>query len=214
MSSKPANVDGSKPPCALTPGVAEAIVGRALLRIREHRVGLGGLLELLLGVLAALIAVGMVLERQLAVRGLQLRVRCATLDAEDFVVIALASRRRHLHHRRSKQAFAQPVAAAELLDDLALPVVGAGFGGDGLVQVRVERRAGRFDRRHAAPREQLEQLLVNQLDAAPVGLGAFAGGLGAASARSRSSMIGRRSRRTLSAARSAISFRSRSTRLR
>ena len=39
-------------------GVAKAIIGPALLRIGEYRVGLGGFLEVLLGVLAALIAVG------------------------------------------------------------------------------------------------------------------------------------------------------------
>src|SRR4029453_15520221 len=68
--------------------MAEAIVGGALLRIGQHRVRLGRLLEMLLGVLAALIAVGMVLERKLAVGGLQLRVGCAATDAQDLVVIA------------------------------------------------------------------------------------------------------------------------------
>ena len=44
--------------------MAEAIVGGALLRVRQHGVRFGGLLELLLGLLAALVAIGMVLEAQ------------------------------------------------------------------------------------------------------------------------------------------------------
>jgi hypothetical protein len=70
-------------------GMPEAIVGRALLRIREHRVRFGRLLEPFLGVLAALVAIGMVLERELPVRRLEIGFRGSTLDREDLVVIDL-----------------------------------------------------------------------------------------------------------------------------
>ena len=49
-----------------------AIVGRALVRVREDLIGLGQLLEALLGLLIAGIAVGMVLHRQPPVRLLHL----------------------------------------------------------------------------------------------------------------------------------------------
>ena len=93
MSAKSAKTSGSNPappPAPLTPGVAEAVVGRPLVGVGEDRVGLGRFLELLLGVLVARIAVGMVLQRQLAVRALDLLVAGRPGDAEDLVVVALA----------------------------------------------------------------------------------------------------------------------------
>ena len=71
---------------------AEAIVGRALLGIREDGVRFGRLLEFLLGELIPGIAVGMVLERQLAVRALDFGFAGRPVDAEDVVVIALGRR--------------------------------------------------------------------------------------------------------------------------
>src|SRR5262249_37723989 len=68
--------------------VTEAIVGRALLRVRQHGVGLRRFLELLFGVLAALITIRMMQQRELPVGGLQIRLGAVTLDAEDFVVVA------------------------------------------------------------------------------------------------------------------------------
>jgi hypothetical protein len=56
-------------------GVTEAIVGRALVAVGEDGVGLGRFLELLLGGVVAGIAIGVVLERQLAVGALDLPVR-------------------------------------------------------------------------------------------------------------------------------------------
>jgi hypothetical protein len=53
-------------------GVAEAVVHVTLIRIRENRVRLRGFLEFVFRFLAAGIAVGMVLERELAVRALDL----------------------------------------------------------------------------------------------------------------------------------------------
>src|SRR5690606_5569484 len=71
-------------------GVPEAVVRGPLLRIGEHGVRLGGLLELLLGFLAALIAVRVVLEGELAVRRLQLGFRDVARDTENLVVVTLA----------------------------------------------------------------------------------------------------------------------------
>jgi hypothetical protein len=73
-------------------GVAVLVVGRLLLRIREHLVGFLGLLELLLGRLGAvtLVAVRVVLHRELAIGLLDVVVGRTLRDAEDFVVIAFA----------------------------------------------------------------------------------------------------------------------------
>src|SRR5207253_7226143 len=48
-------------------GVAVGVVAAALLRVAEHAVGLRGLLEALLGLLVARVAVRVVLERHLAI---------------------------------------------------------------------------------------------------------------------------------------------------
>ena len=71
-------------------GVAEAIVGGALVAVGEDRVGLGRFLELLLGRVVARVAIGVVLERQLAVGALDLPVRGRARDAQDLVVVALS----------------------------------------------------------------------------------------------------------------------------
>ena len=54
---------------------AELVVLLAFLRVVEHLVGLGGLLEFLLGFLVAGVAVGVVFDGYLAVGGLDLVVR-------------------------------------------------------------------------------------------------------------------------------------------
>src|SRR6185436_48997 len=77
------------------PAVAEAVVARPLVGVGEHRVSLGRLLEALLGLAVAGVAVGVVLRRELAVRLLDLGSGGGALDAEDFVVIALGHGRWH-----------------------------------------------------------------------------------------------------------------------
>jgi hypothetical protein len=77
MSSNPVNTVGSKPP-----------VHVALVGVGEDRVGLGGLLELLLGLLVAGIAIRVVLERQLAIRALDFLLGGGPRNAEDLVVVA------------------------------------------------------------------------------------------------------------------------------
>ena len=73
-------------------GVAEAVVLGATLGVGEHLVGLRGFLELLLGGRVARIAVGVMLEGDLAVGLLDLLRVGAAIDAEHFVIVAF---RRH-----------------------------------------------------------------------------------------------------------------------
>ena len=114
MSPKPVKTVGSKPPAlagAADAGVAEAIVGRALLRVGEHGVRLGRFLELLLGGLVAGIAVRVVLQRQLAVGALDLDSRSPSARRRGPRSSRACSRLRHLHHRRPQQPVAEHVAA-------------------------------------------------------------------------------------------------------
>ena len=67
--------------------LAVTIVRRALLRITQHVVRLGDLLEPLLGFFRAVVAVGMVRHRELAICLLDLVVGRRARDAEDFVKI-------------------------------------------------------------------------------------------------------------------------------
>ena len=70
-------------------GVSEPVVQTLLLLIREDRVRFGRFLERFLGLVIAGIAIGMELQRQLAVRALDLLLRRVALDAEDLVVVPL-----------------------------------------------------------------------------------------------------------------------------
>jgi hypothetical protein len=71
--------------------VAVLVVGGALLRVGQHLVGLFGLLELDLGLHghAALVAVGVVLHRQLAISLLDFLIAGVLGNAQDFVIVAL-----------------------------------------------------------------------------------------------------------------------------
>ena len=101
-------------------GVAEAIVGGALVRILEDLVGLVDLLELVLAVLVAGVAVGMPFHGELAERGLELAVIGGALDLQDLVVAPLRHplvppRRcrglaalHHLHHHWSMKRYTHP----------------------------------------------------------------------------------------------------------
>ena len=71
-------------------GMAEAVIGRALLRVAQALVGGVDFLELDLGGLVAVVAVGMELHGELAEGRLQHLVVAASRHAEDFVEIALA----------------------------------------------------------------------------------------------------------------------------
>ena len=73
-------------------GVPVVVVGGALLRIAEHAVGLGRLLEPLLGLLVVRVAVRVKLERHLPVGALQLLLGDVAADSQNLVVIALGHR--------------------------------------------------------------------------------------------------------------------------
>src|ERR1700683_4618238 len=68
-------------------GVAVTIVGGALLRVAQHLIGLAACLESLLRFGIAGIAIGMMLQGQLAIRGFQLLIGRRAGNAKDFVVI-------------------------------------------------------------------------------------------------------------------------------
>src|SRR5262249_3550163 len=76
-------------PTMLEGGVAEAVIGGALVAVLEHLVGLVDLLEAMLAVLVARIAVRVMLHRGLAERGLDFRIARRPLNAERLVVVAL-----------------------------------------------------------------------------------------------------------------------------
>ena len=76
-------------PAVLERGMAEAIIGRALLRILQAIVSLTDRLEPCFGIGASGIAVRMALHRRLAEGRFQLDLRDGALNAQDFVEVAL-----------------------------------------------------------------------------------------------------------------------------
>src|SRR5262245_15954713 len=70
--------------------MAETIVGGALIAVLEHVVGLVDLLETMLAILVAWIAIRVVLHGELAERGLELGLGLPACHAQDLVVVALA----------------------------------------------------------------------------------------------------------------------------
>src|SRR5215472_11244582 len=74
--------------CAPDSSMSEAIVQAALLRIRQDRVGFAAFLESFFRVWVVGIAVGVVLQCQLAIGTLDLQLAGAALDAQDFVIIS------------------------------------------------------------------------------------------------------------------------------
>ena len=71
-------------------GVAILVVSGTLLPVGQGFVGFLRFLELLLRLGVVRIAVGMVLHRQLAISLLDIFLRRVAVDAEDFVIVALA----------------------------------------------------------------------------------------------------------------------------
>ena len=71
-------------------GVPEAVVHVALVAVGQHRVRLGGFLELVFSFLAAGIAVRVELEGKLSVRALDFLIVRLARDAKDLVVVAPA----------------------------------------------------------------------------------------------------------------------------
>ena len=158
MSEKSAKIVGSKParrpPAPVTPGVAEAVVQAALLAVGEHGVGFRGFLERFFGLVIAGIAVGMILQRELAVRALDLLIRGLRARPRAPRSSRASSRCSpfgHLYHRRPQQPVAQHVSAPELFDDFAFAPAFGRLVRDGLMDSadRSRRRAPRSGARRA-----------------------------------------------------------------
>ena len=88
---KPSAPPGRPPPNPGRPvdtRMSELVVGRALARVREDFVGLLGFLEFLLGALVVRIAVRMMFHRELAIGLLDVLLGSVAAQAEDRVVVA------------------------------------------------------------------------------------------------------------------------------
>src|SRR5690606_32754434 len=72
--------------------MAVLVERRALAGVRQHFVGLVGLLELVFRLLIARVAVRVVLHRQTAVSLLEVRFAGAALDTQDLIIITLGHR--------------------------------------------------------------------------------------------------------------------------
>jgi hypothetical protein len=75
--------------------MAEAVIGRPLLRVGQHRIGLVDFLEASGRLFAPAVAVGVVLHGLLAEGGLQGRLVAAALNAQDLVIVPHGSDDRH-----------------------------------------------------------------------------------------------------------------------
>ena len=163
-------VDAGPAGCAADPGVPEAVVSAPLLGVREHGVGFRRLLEPFLGGLVAGVAVRMVLEGQLAVGALDVRVLRGAGNAENLVVVA----RRHafatltIDGRSKRWCKVYPRLNSSTTSPSRWP--SPGLVRHRLVEGRVEVGSDRLDGRHAALRHDVEQLPVNDLDPAAVGV--------------------------------------------
>ena len=82
-------VEVLSPRAAAQARVPEAVVSASFVSVSQHRVRLGGLFELVLGRFVTWVAVGVVLERQLAVCALDLLVVSRSRQSQHFVIVAL-----------------------------------------------------------------------------------------------------------------------------
>src|SRR5262249_4783186 len=115
----------------LESGVAEAVVGRALVRVLKDLVGLIDLFEADFAALVAGIAIGVPLTGELAQGRFQFAVARRALDLKDLVVAALGHARVHPRHfRRSVLAQPDPVT-----HDASKKMHPPGFGPRGLVAI-------------------------------------------------------------------------------
>ncbi len=78
---------------ALQPGMAITVVALPFVRVAQHLEGLGAFPELVRRFLVPVVAVGMVLHGQPAVRPLDRVVVGVACDFQDFVVVAFAGHR-------------------------------------------------------------------------------------------------------------------------
>jgi len=73
--------------CTSNSGVPVPVVESTLLAVSQNRIGFAALLELLFRIRIVGIAVGVELQSELAIGALELLIRSAASDAQDFVVI-------------------------------------------------------------------------------------------------------------------------------
>ena len=132
--------------------VPEAVVALPLVGIREHRVRLRRLLELLLGSAVARVAIGVVADGQLAVGRFDLLQSRRTFEAQGprsshaaWRISGAAGRHGDPDHRGAQQPRLHHVSGLQLLHDGGLVDFRALFPRDGLVDVRIEGRV------HALP---------------------------------------------------------------
>src|SRR6516225_5195826 len=128
----------------LESGVAEAVIGRALVGILEDLVGLVDLFEADFATLVAGIAIGVPLHRELAEGGLQFTVVRRAFDPQNVVIAALGHARVHPRHFRRSVVKSDPVThgASKTMHPW-------GFGPRGLVAIengiaKASPRLGRF----------------------------------------------------------------------
>lgn len=158
---------------------AKLVVLLALLRVVEHVVGLGGLLEFLLGRRVARVAVGVILDGELAVGLLDVGLRGVLGEAQYLVVVSLCC---HIvaillsygHLGVADHFVVERIARLHAVDDLALLVVAGRHHGDGLVEIDVEVLVLGVDGAHAKALEDLLQFLHDELEALAHGRGILA----------------------------------------
>jgi len=155
--------------------VTEPVVGFALLGVGKNLVGLADLLELFLRLFVALVFVGMVLKRELAIRLFDFLLGDAAGDPEDLVVILLGGhgsggRGRRLgrghgdHAGRAEKAFPQLETTASLVKNGAFRFSGGRFRADGLVEMGIKRFANGIDGRDPVIGQKTLKLTLDQLE--------------------------------------------------
>ena len=83
-----AGVEAAEAAALIKGGVAETVIGRALLRIAEALIGFVQLLETRFRLLVSRVPIGMTLHRRLAEGDLQFDFRHGAADAQNFVIVA------------------------------------------------------------------------------------------------------------------------------
>ena len=172
-------------------GVTEAVIDAALFDVRQHRVGLAALLEFLFRVGIVGIAVGMELQRQLAIGALDLLLGGGAGHAQNFVVVAfsvagqngLSSNpfrlsfsdhivsvpgiTRDSHHRRTEQAVFQLVAALKLVEHMMVLGLPSVHHFNRLVKMRIKRFTLRRNGTQSQFGQGILQLFVDEFHSAP-----------------------------------------------
>jgi hypothetical protein len=142
--------------------MAVTVVGRALLRVLQHLVGLGDFLEHLLRLLVAGVLVRVVLDRLLAVGLFELLLAGALGDAEEFVIVFFG----HEGESRSIGAPHAGRAAAGCAPTLLRRPFRRAARHDhtgGAQQAAVERVAGTDHGQHVLGRDVGARLVRNRL---------------------------------------------------